>query len=91
MRTATTLIRLGGCGFQADLSLHCAHRSLCWFCHAVCGSIIDDGQAISPKGCTYKYCQNLGKGQSVKLPKDIGSRRVCKIFNSMARVESTLF
>ena len=31
MRTAKTLIRLGG--RQADLSLICAHMPFCWFCH----------------------------------------------------------
>ena len=29
------LIRLRACLIKADLSLHWAHRSFCWFCHAV--------------------------------------------------------
>ena len=31
MRTAKTLIRLGGC--QADLSFRWPHMPICWFCH----------------------------------------------------------
>ena len=37
MRTANTLIRLGGCpgSAQADLSLCWTHMPLYWFCHEV--------------------------------------------------------
>ena len=41
MRTAKTLIRLGGA--QADLSLRWAHMPFCWFCHVAAQIKIGQG------------------------------------------------
>ena len=53
MQTAKALIRLGRCP-GADLSLHWAHRSFCWFCHALAHFISHPGWNLIQKS-TLQY------------------------------------